>query len=113
MAHPPSASGSDAVRQDIRTFESSRQAMRAVKSQLDALKDEAQRSNILNQWSKVEGALMESQEWTLPRSIPERRLVVVGSPVSCKTQVIQRFVYGNQPPPISCQGRHAVLRKVK
>ncbi|XP_065184700.1 centaurin-gamma-1A-like [Sycon ciliatum] len=107
MAHPPSASGSDAVRQDIRTFESSRQAMRAVKSQLDALKDEAQRSNILNQWSKVEGALMESQEWTLPRSIPERRLVVVGSPVSCKTQVIQRFVYGNQPPPISCQdGRY-------
>ncbi|XP_067832599.1 arf-GAP with GTPase, ANK repeat and PH domain-containing protein 1-like isoform X2 [Heptranchias perlo] len=83
-----------AIRGEIQRFESVQPAVYNVYKLLHRVPDPSLRNTIQELVTRIEEAFVNSQEWTLSRSVPELRLGLVGSLRSGKSALVHRYLTG-------------------
>uniref|UniRef100_A0A8C4PJH3 Arf-GAP with GTPase, ANK repeat and PH domain-containing protein 2 n=1 Tax=Equus asinus TaxID=9793 RepID=A0A8C4PJH3_EQUAS len=84
-----------AVRAEVRRHEVAKQAFSRLRKLAERVGDPELRDSIQASLDSVREAVINSQEWTLSRSIPELRLGVLGDARSGKSSLIHRFLTGS------------------
>ena len=84
-----------AVRAEVRRHEVARQALSRLRKLTERVSDLELRNSIQASLDSIREAVVNSQEWTLSRSIPELRLGVLGDARSGKSSLIHRFLTGS------------------
>ncbi|XP_036750703.2 arf-GAP with GTPase, ANK repeat and PH domain-containing protein 2 isoform X9 [Manis pentadactyla] len=84
-----------AVRAEVRRHEVAKQALSRLRKLAERVGDPELRDSIQASLDSVREAVVNSQEWTLSRSIPELRLGVLGDARSGKSSLIHRFLTGS------------------
>lgn len=84
-----------AVRAEVRRHEVAKQALNRLRKLAERVGDPELRDSIQASLDSVREAVVNSQEWTLSRSIPELRLGVLGDARSGKSSLIHRFLTGS------------------
>ncbi|XP_022238956.1 centaurin-gamma-1A-like, partial [Limulus polyphemus] len=88
-------SSSWAIRQEIHRFESVHPSIYAIYDLLDLIPDPLLAAQIRDQVVRIEDSFVNSQEWTLSRSVPDLRLGIVGSLNSGKSALVHRYLTGS------------------
>ncbi|XP_006897628.1 PREDICTED: arf-GAP with GTPase, ANK repeat and PH domain-containing protein 2-like isoform X3 [Elephantulus edwardii] len=83
------------VRAEVRRHEVAKQALSRLRKFAERVSDPELRDNIQASLDSIQEAVVNSQEWTLSRSIPELRLGVLGDTRSGKSSLIHRFLTGS------------------
>ncbi|XP_060226955.1 arf-GAP with GTPase, ANK repeat and PH domain-containing protein 2 isoform X3 [Meriones unguiculatus] len=83
------------VRAEVRRHEVAKQALSRLRKLAERVGDPELRDGIQASLDSVREAVVNSQEWTLSRSIPELRLGVLGDVRSGKSSLIHRFLTGS------------------
>ncbi|KMY90174.1 centaurin-gamma-1A isoform X1 [Drosophila simulans] len=99
VAHPPQPliSNSLAIRQEIQRFESVHPSIYAIYELIDLLPmaDAQIAQSIRDHVVCIEDSFVNSQEWTISRSVPDLRLGIVGSLNSGKSALVHRYLTGS------------------
>ncbi|XP_067880534.1 arf-GAP with GTPase, ANK repeat and PH domain-containing protein 1-like isoform X2 [Heterodontus francisci] len=85
---------SGAIRGEIQRFESVQPNVYNIYKLLHRVPDPSLRFAIQELVTRIEEAFVNSQEWTLSRSVPEFRLGLVGSLRSGKSALVHRYLTG-------------------
>jgi len=91
----PYISNSYAIRQEIQRFESVHPSIYAIYDLIDYIHDPALVQQIREHVVCIEDSFVNSQEWTLSRSVPDLRLGIVGSLSSGKSALVHRYLTGS------------------
>ncbi|XP_051026206.1 arf-GAP with GTPase, ANK repeat and PH domain-containing protein 2 isoform X3 [Acomys russatus] len=83
------------VRAEVRRHEVAKQALSRLRKLAERVGDPELRDGIQASLDSIREAVVNSQEWTLSRSIPELRLGVLGDVRSGKSSLIHRFLTGS------------------
>ncbi|XP_052021844.1 arf-GAP with GTPase, ANK repeat and PH domain-containing protein 2 isoform X2 [Apodemus sylvaticus] len=83
------------VRAEVRRHEVTKQALSRLRKLAERVGDPELRASIQASLDSIREAVVNSQEWTLSRSIPELRLGVLGDARSGKSSLIHRFLTGS------------------
>nr|XP_048274527.1 arf-GAP with GTPase, ANK repeat and PH domain-containing protein 2 isoform X3 [Myodes glareolus] len=83
------------VRAEVRRHEVAKQALSRLRKLAERVGDPDLRDGIQASLDSIREAVVNSQEWTLSRSIPELRLGVLGDVRSGKSSLIHRFLTGS------------------
>ncbi|KAM6216580.1 arf-GAP with GTPase, ANK repeat and PH domain-containing protein 2 isoform 3-T3 [Rhynchocyon petersi] len=83
------------VRAEVRRHEVAKQALSRLRKLAERVDDPGLRDSIQTSLDNIQEAVVNSQEWTLSRSIPELRLGVLGDTRSGKSSLIHRFLTGS------------------
>ncbi|KAM5288832.1 arf-GAP with GTPase, ANK repeat and PH domain-containing protein 2 isoform 3-T3 [Ctenodactylus gundi] len=83
------------VRAEVRRHEVAKQALSRLRKLAERVNDPDLRDGIQASLDSIREAVVNSQEWTLSRSIPELRLGVLGDARSGKSSLIHRFLTGS------------------
>lgn len=83
------------VRAEVRRHEVAKQALSRLRKLSERVGDPDLRDGIQASLDNIREAVVNSQEWTLSRSIPELRLGVLGDVRSGKSSLIHRFLTGS------------------
>ncbi|XP_006513626.1 arf-GAP with GTPase, ANK repeat and PH domain-containing protein 2 isoform X5 [Mus musculus] len=83
------------VRAEVRRHEVAKQALSRLRKLAERVSDPELQAGIQASLDSVREAVVNSQEWTLSRSIPELRLGVLGDVRSGKSSLIHRFLTGS------------------
>ncbi|KAL1775104.1 arf-GAP with GTPase, ANK repeat and PH domain-containing protein 2 isoform X2 [Sigmodon hispidus] len=83
------------VRAEVRRHEVAKQALSRLRKLAERVGDPDLRDGIQASLDNIREAVVNSQEWTLSRSIPELRLGVLGDARSGKSSLIHRFLTGS------------------
>lgn len=83
------------VRAEVRRHEVAKQALSRLRKLAERVGDPELRAGIQASLDNIREAVVNSQEWTLSRSIPELRLGVLGDVRSGKSSLIHRFLTGS------------------
>ncbi|XP_072214019.1 arf-GAP with GTPase, ANK repeat and PH domain-containing protein 2 isoform X2 [Excalfactoria chinensis] len=92
---PPHGHALAAIRAEVRRHEEAKRCINALLRLGDAVPDPRLRGCIGTAVRALQEALVNSQEWTLGRSVPEIRLGVLGSSSSGKSALVHRFLTGS------------------
>lgn len=92
---PPHGHALAAIRAEVRRHEEAKRGINALLRLGDAVPDPKLRGRIGTAVRALQEALVNSQEWTLGRSVPEIRLGVLGSSSSGKSALVHRFLTGS------------------
>ncbi|XP_058820867.1 centaurin-gamma-1A-like isoform X1 [Topomyia yanbarensis] len=84
-----------AIRQEIQRFESVHPSIYAIYHLIDLLDDSQVASQIRDHVVCIEDSFVNSQEWTISRSVPDIRLGIVGSLSSGKSALVHRYLTGS------------------
>ncbi|XP_019513176.1 PREDICTED: arf-GAP with GTPase, ANK repeat and PH domain-containing protein 2 isoform X4 [Hipposideros armiger] len=84
-----------AVRAEVKRHVVAKQALSRLRKLADRVGDPELRGSIQASLNSIQEAVVNSQEWTLSRSIPELRLGVLGDTRSGKSSLIHRFLTGS------------------
>ncbi|XP_076253397.1 centaurin gamma 1A isoform X3 [Rhynchophorus ferrugineus] len=84
-----------AIRQEIQRFESVHPSIYAIYDLLDMIPDGHKAQQIRDHVVCIEDSFVNSQEWTLSRSVPDLRLGIVGSLSSGKSALVHRYLTGS------------------
>lgn len=84
-----------AIRQEIQRFESVHPSIYAIYDLLELVDDQAIAQKIREHVVCIEDSFVNSQEWTLSRSISDLRLGIVGSLSSGKSALVHRYLTGS------------------
>ncbi|KAH8239004.1 hypothetical protein KR038_011830 [Drosophila bunnanda] len=99
VAQPPQPliSNSLAIRQEIQRFESVHPSIYAIYDLIDLLPqaDAQIAQSIRDHVVCIEDSFVNSQEWTISRSVPDLRLGIVGSLNSGKSALVHRYLTGS------------------
>ncbi|KAH8276060.1 hypothetical protein KR026_006808 [Drosophila bipectinata] len=99
VAQPPKPliSNSLAIRQEIQRFESVHPSIYAIYELIDLLPlaDAQIAQSIRDHVVCIEDSFVNSQEWTISRSVPDLRLGIVGSLNSGKSALVHRYLTGS------------------
>ncbi|KAH8377844.1 hypothetical protein KR093_007449 [Drosophila rubida] len=99
VAQPPQPliSNSLAIRQEIQRFESVHPSIYAIYDLIDLLPlpDAQIAQQIRDHVVCIEDSFVNSQEWTISRSVPDLRLGIVGSLNSGKSALVHRYLTGS------------------
>ncbi|XP_020810702.1 centaurin-gamma-1A isoform X1 [Drosophila serrata] len=99
VAQPPQPliSNSLAIRQEIQRFESVHPSIYAIYNLIDLLPqaDAQIAQSIRDHVVCIEDSFVNSQEWTISRSVPDLRLGIVGSLNSGKSALVHRYLTGS------------------
>ncbi|XP_042200244.1 arf-GAP with GTPase, ANK repeat and PH domain-containing protein 1 [Callorhinchus milii] len=85
---------SAAIRNEIQRFENVQPNVYNIYRLLDRVSDPTLRTTIRDMVTRIEEAFVNSQEWSLSRSVPELRLGLVGSLHSGKSALVHRYLTG-------------------
>ncbi|XP_060524192.1 centaurin-gamma-1A isoform X2 [Cylas formicarius] len=84
-----------AIRQEIQRFESVHPSIYAIYDLIDLIPDGLVAQQIRDHVVCIEDSFVNSQEWTLSRSVPDLRLGIVGSLSSGKSALVHRYLTGS------------------
>ncbi|KAG5674558.1 hypothetical protein PVAND_004515 [Polypedilum vanderplanki] len=84
-----------AIRQEIQRFESVHPSIYAVYDLIELIPDIQIATQIREHIVNIEDSFVNSQEWTLSRSVPDLRLGIVGSLNSGKSALVHRYLTGS------------------
>ncbi|XP_023346543.1 centaurin-gamma-1A [Eurytemora carolleeae] len=88
-------SNSHAIRQEIQRFESVHPSIYAIYDLIDLVPDPHLAQQIREHVVCIEDSFVNSQEWTLSRTVPDLRLGIVGSLSSGKSALVHRYLTGS------------------
>ncbi|XP_018015153.1 centaurin-gamma-1A isoform X2 [Hyalella azteca] len=91
----PFVSSSAAIRQEIQRFESVHPSIYAIYDIIELIPDPLLAQQIREHVVCIEDSFVNSQEWTLSRSVPDLRLGIVGSLSSGKSALVHRYLTGS------------------
>ncbi|XP_052806798.1 centaurin-gamma-1A-like isoform X3 [Mya arenaria] len=91
----PYLSNSLAVRQEIQRFESVHPSIYAIYDLIDAIPDPLIQQQIREHVVCIEDSFVNSQEWTLSRSVPDLKLGILGHVQSGKSALVHRYLTGS------------------
>lgn len=91
----PFLSNSLAIRQEIQRFESVHPSIYAIYDLIDVIPDPLLAQQLREHVVCIEDSFVNSQEWTLSRSVPDLRLGIVGSLASGKSALVHRYLTGS------------------
>ncbi|KAL7044026.1 hypothetical protein ACKWTF_001746 [Chironomus riparius] len=84
-----------AIRQEIQRFESVHPSIYAVYDLIELIPDLQIATQIREHIVNIEDSFVNSQEWTLSRTVPDIRLGIVGSLNSGKSALVHRYLTGS------------------
>ncbi|XP_075773381.1 arf-GAP with GTPase, ANK repeat and PH domain-containing protein 3-like isoform X3 [Pelodiscus sinensis] len=87
-------SNSAAIRAEIGRFESVHPNIYAIYDLLERLEDLGLQGQIREHVIAIEDSFVNSQEWTLSRSVPELKVGIVGNLSSGKSALVHRYLTG-------------------
>ncbi|XP_036211973.1 arf-GAP with GTPase, ANK repeat and PH domain-containing protein 3 isoform X9 [Myotis myotis] len=87
-------SNSAAIRAEIQRFESVHPNIYAIYDLIERMEDLALQSQIREHVISIEDSFVNSQEWTLSRSVPELKVGIVGNLSSGKSALVHRYLTG-------------------
>ncbi|XP_073533220.1 arf-GAP with GTPase, ANK repeat and PH domain-containing protein 3 isoform X5 [Phyllobates terribilis] len=98
-AQPPGAPqyvlpNSVAIRAEIQRFESVHPNIYAIYDLIERVDDLALQNQIREHVISIEDSFVNSQEWTLSRSVPELKVGIVGNLSSGKSALVHRYLTG-------------------
>ncbi|KAL3836900.1 hypothetical protein ACJMK2_022307 [Sinanodonta woodiana] len=91
----PYSSNSLAIRQEIQRFESVHPSIYAIYDLIEAIPDPLIQQQIREHVVCIEDSFVNSQEWTLSRSVPDLKLGILGSIQSGKSALVHRYLTGS------------------
>ncbi|CAH1112360.1 unnamed protein product [Psylliodes chrysocephalus] len=91
----PFVNNSVAIRQEIQRFESVHPSIYAIYDLIDVIPDGLIAQQIRDHVVCIEDSFVNSQEWTLSRTVPDLRLGIVGSLSSGKSALVHRYLTGS------------------
>ncbi|XP_018571425.1 centaurin-gamma-1A isoform X2 [Anoplophora glabripennis] len=91
----PFLNNSLAIRQEIQRFESVHPSIYAIYDLIGLIPDGIIAQQIRDHVVCIEDSFVNSQEWTLSRSVPDLRLGIVGSLSSGKSALVHRYLTGS------------------
>ncbi|KAM9616108.1 arf-GAP with GTPase, ANK repeat and PH domain-containing protein 2 isoform 2-T2 [Morphnus guianensis] len=92
---PPRQQVLAAIRAEVKRHEGAKKHVNKLIRLVETVPDPRLRANLTASLCVVQEALVNSQEWTLGRSVPEIRLGVLGSSKSGKSALVHRFLTGS------------------
>lgn len=87
-------SNSAAIRGEIHRFESVHPNIYAIYDLVERIDDLALQNQIREHVISIEDSFVNSQEWTLSRSVPELKVGIVGNLSSGKSALVHRYLTG-------------------
>ncbi|KAK9953073.1 hypothetical protein ABG768_017099 [Culter alburnus] len=87
-------SNSAAIRGEIHRFESVHPNIYAIYDLIERIDDLALQNQIREHVISIEDSFVNSQEWTLSRSVPELKVGIVGNLSSGKSALVHRYLTG-------------------
>ncbi|XP_066094026.1 arf-GAP with GTPase, ANK repeat and PH domain-containing protein 3 isoform X5 [Saccopteryx bilineata] len=87
-------SNSAAIRAEIQRFESVHPNIYAIYDLIERMEDLALQNQIREHVISIEDSFVNSQEWTLSRSVPELKVGIVGNLSSGKSALVHRYLTG-------------------
>ncbi|XP_075070419.1 arf-GAP with GTPase, ANK repeat and PH domain-containing protein 3 isoform X4 [Mixophyes fleayi] len=93
-APPYVLSNSVAIRAEIQRFESVHPNIYAIYDLIERVDDLALQNQIREHVISIEDSFVNSQEWTLSRSVPELKVGIVGNLSSGKSALVHRYLTG-------------------
>ncbi|KAJ6647485.1 Centaurin-gamma-1A, partial [Pseudolycoriella hygida] len=84
-----------AIRQEIQRFESVHPSIYAIYDLIELIPDQQIAQQIRDHVVCIEDSFVNSQEWTISRSVPDLRLGIVGSLNSGKSALVHRYLTGS------------------
>ncbi|XP_025912720.1 arf-GAP with GTPase, ANK repeat and PH domain-containing protein 2 isoform X1 [Apteryx rowi] len=84
-----------AIRAEVKRHEGAKKHVNKLIRLVETVPDPRLRAGLTASLSVVQEALVNSQEWTLSRSVPEIRLGILGSSKSGKSALVHRFLTGS------------------
>ncbi|XP_062955369.1 arf-GAP with GTPase, ANK repeat and PH domain-containing protein 3 isoform X2 [Cynocephalus volans] len=87
-------SNSAAIRAEIQRFESVHPNIYAIYDLIERVEDLALQNQIREHVISIEDSFVNSQEWTLSRSVPELKVGIVGNLSSGKSALVHRYLTG-------------------
>uniref|UniRef100_A0A6P7FRM0 Centaurin-gamma-1A isoform X1 n=2 Tax=Diabrotica virgifera virgifera TaxID=50390 RepID=A0A6P7FRM0_DIAVI len=91
----PFLNNSVSIRQEIQRFESVHPSIYAIYDLIDVIPDGLIAQQIRDHVVCIEDSFVNSQEWTLSRTVPDLRLGIVGSLSSGKSALVHRYLTGS------------------
>ncbi|XP_064644118.1 arf-GAP with GTPase, ANK repeat and PH domain-containing protein 3-like isoform X7 [Lineus longissimus] len=91
----PQSNISLAIRQEIQRFESVHPSIYAIYDLIEAIPDQNLQDQIRDHVVCIEDSFVNSQEWTLSRSVPDIKLGILGSIHSGKSALVHRYLTGS------------------
>ncbi|XP_053139143.1 arf-GAP with GTPase, ANK repeat and PH domain-containing protein 1 isoform X10 [Hemicordylus capensis] len=85
---------SAAIRAEIQRFESVHPNIYSIYELLERVEEPALQNQIREHVIAIEDAFVNSQEWTLNRSVPELKVGIVGNLASGKSALVHRYLTG-------------------
>jgi len=95
QAYLPYMTNSLAIRQEIQRFESVHPSIYAIYDLIELVPDPLLAQQIREHVVCIEDSFVNSQEWTLSRTVPDIRLGIVGSLSSGKSALVHRYLTGS------------------
>ncbi|KAG3277202.1 ArfGAP with GTPase domain, ankyrin repeat and PH domain 3, partial [Ictidomys tridecemlineatus] len=83
-----------AIRAEIQRFESVHPNIYAIYDLIERIEDLALQNQIREHVISIEDSFVNSQEWTLSRSVPELKVGIVGNLSSGKSALVHRYLTG-------------------
>uniref|UniRef100_A0A672M650 ArfGAP with GTPase domain, ankyrin repeat and PH domain 1 n=1 Tax=Sinocyclocheilus grahami TaxID=75366 RepID=A0A672M650_SINGR len=94
MNYQQHLANSAAIRAEIQRFESVHPNIYSIYELLERVEDPLLQNQIREHVIAVEDAFVNSQEWTLSRSVPELKVGIVGNLASGKSALVHRYLTG-------------------
>ncbi|XP_032046120.1 arf-GAP with GTPase, ANK repeat and PH domain-containing protein 1 isoform X6 [Aythya fuligula] len=94
MNYQQQLANSAAIRAEIQRFESVHPNIYSIYELLERLDEPVLQSQIREHVIAIEDAFVNSQEWTLSRSVPELKVGIVGNLASGKSALVHRYLTG-------------------
>lgn len=91
----PCYSNSLAIRQEIQRFESVHPSIYTIYDLIEAIPDLLIQQQIREHVVCIEDSFVNSQEWTLSRSVPDLKLGILGTINSGKSALVHRYLTGS------------------
>ncbi|XP_074653426.1 arf-GAP with GTPase, ANK repeat and PH domain-containing protein 1-like [Tubulanus polymorphus] len=90
----PQLNNSLSIRQEIQRFESVHPSIYAIYDLIEEIRDADLQDRVRDHVVCIEDSFVNSQEWTLSRSVPDIKLGILGSVNSGKSALVHRYLTG-------------------
>ncbi|XP_060683584.1 arf-GAP with GTPase, ANK repeat and PH domain-containing protein 1 isoform X3 [Hemiscyllium ocellatum] len=94
MNYQQQLANSAAIRAEIQRFESVHPNIYSIYDLLEKIEEPILQNQIREHVISIEDAFVNSQEWTLSRSVPELKVGIVGNLASGKSALVHRYLTG-------------------
>ncbi|KAM6945858.1 arf-GAP with GTPase, ANK repeat and PH domain-containing protein 1 isoform 2-T2 [Aplochiton taeniatus] len=94
MNYQQHLANSAAIRSEIQRFESVHPNIYSIYELLERVEDPLLQNQVREHVIAIEDAFVNSQEWTLSRSVPELKVGIVGNLASGKSALVHRYLTG-------------------